>query len=178
MTKKLPTGTMTVLMARAEGADRLWQTQLEQTIAAIPWLRASMSHLTALNDGTLRHDASDSFVVTFDRASDAVACALDLQLAPLEPFSLCIGLHTVEHADITDTEGAARLRDLARGAQTLVSATTAALAFDHLPAYATLEPLTDRLGHEPLFQLDHPGLRHHTVISHEPKAVGARPFSE
>lgn len=177
VTEKLSTGTETLLMARVDEGDRLWQTQLEQTIASIPWLRATMAHLTALNDGALQHDASDSFVVTFDRASDAVACALDLQLAPLEPFVLCIGIDTVEHTDPADEDGAARLRDLAQGGQTLVSATTVALAANRLPAYATLQPLRARLRNEPLFELNHPGLRRHTVLPHEPNPVGAQPRS-
>ena len=36
----------------------------------------------------------DSFVVVFGRASDAVACALELQRAPLGPIRLRIGMHT------------------------------------------------------------------------------------
>ncbi len=38
----------------------------------------------------------DSFVLAFARASDAVACALELQRAPLAPISLRIGVHTGE----------------------------------------------------------------------------------
>ncbi|BBX32792.1 LuxR family transcriptional regulator [Mycolicibacterium mageritense DSM 44476 = CIP 104973] len=184
MTEKLPTGTVTLLMARVEGSERLWQTEPDETAAALPWLRASMTHLTALNDGALRagHDACDSFVATFGRASDAVACALDLQLAPLEPFALCIGLHTVEYTDLAGTDGAARLRDLAHGGQTLVSGTTAALAANRLPAYATLKPLGshplgDRQWHEPLFQLGHPGLRNHVELLRAPSVVGAHHLS-
>lgn len=169
MTEKLSAGTKTMLMVRVDRAEELWQTELDQTIAAIPWLRASMAHLTALNDGALQRDASDSFVVAFDRASDAVTCALDLQLAPLEPFVLCIGVHTVEHTDSPDSDGAARLRDLAHGGQTLISATTAAFAADRLPAYATLTPLRERSWDELLYQLDHPGLRTHSGLSHTAK---------
>ncbi|AKS32142.1 adenylate/guanylate cyclase domain-containing protein [Mycolicibacterium goodii] len=164
MTEKLSTETKTLLMARVDGAEELWQTELYQTIAAIPWLRASMAHLTALNDGTVLNDASDSFVVSFDRAWDAVMCALDLQLAPLEPFALCIGVHTApvdtgDTVDSVDTGGVARLRDLAHGGQTLISAAVAALASDRLPAHAALTPLRYRVWPEPLYQLDHPGLR-------------------
>ncbi len=36
----------------------------------------------------------DSFLVAFARASDAVACALGLQRAPLAPIRLRIGMHT------------------------------------------------------------------------------------
>jgi class 3 adenylate cyclase len=118
-----------------------------------------MAHLIALNDGTLQRDASDSFVAAFDRASDAVMCALDLQLAPLEPFALCIGVHAVEHTDSADSDGAARLRDIARGGQTLISAAAAALVSARMPAHAALTPLRDRVRHEPVYQLNHPGLR-------------------
>lgn len=159
MTEKLSTGTKTLLMARVDRAEELWQTELDQTIAAIPWLRASMAHLIALNDGTLQRDASDSFVAAFDRASDAVMCALDLQLATLEPFALCIGVHAVEHTDSADSDGAARLRDIARGGQTLISAAAAALVSARMPAHAALTPLRDRVRHEPVYQLNHPGLR-------------------
>jgi class 3 adenylate cyclase len=38
----------------------------------------------------------DSFVAAFARASDAVACALDLQRAPLAPIRLRTGVHTGE----------------------------------------------------------------------------------
>ena len=38
----------------------------------------------------------DSLVAAFARASDAVACALQLQLAPLAPIRLRIGIHTGE----------------------------------------------------------------------------------
>ena len=38
----------------------------------------------------------DSFVAAFARASDAVACALELQRAPLAPIRLRIGIHTGE----------------------------------------------------------------------------------
>lgn len=179
MSQKLPTGTVTLLMVRVGGAKRLWQTEPRETAGAIPWLRATVAHLTALNDGTPRpaHDACDSFVVSFGHASDAVSCALDLQLAPLEPFALCIGVHTVEPSDPDGTGGAARLRDLAHGGQTLISGTTAALVANRLPAYATLQPLRGRLWREPLFQLTHPGLRNPLDLLITSKSTGAQHLS-
>ena len=66
--------------------------------------------------------SDDSFVVVFGRASDAVACALELQRAPLGPIRLRIGVHTGdvqlrdEGNDIGPTiNRTARLRDLAHG---------------------------------------------------------------
>ena len=70
----------------------------------------------------------DSFVVAFARASDAVACALELQRAPLAPIRLRIGVHTgeVQLRDEGNYAGptinrTARLRDLAHGGQTVLS---------------------------------------------------------
>ena len=78
-------------------------------------------------------------MVAFARASDAVACALELQRAPLSPISLRIGLHTgeVRLRDEANYIGptinrTARLRDLAHGGQTVISATTHDLLVDAL----------------------------------------------
>src|SRR6202008_5207692 len=70
----------------------------------------------------------DSFVVAFAHASDAVACALELQRAPLAPIRLRIGVHTGEgqlrdegnYASPTINR-TARLRDLAHGGETVLS---------------------------------------------------------
>lgn len=63
----------------------------------------------------------DSFVAAFTRASDAAACALDLQRTSLAPIRLRIGLHTGE-VQLRDElyvgptiNRTARLRDLAHG---------------------------------------------------------------
>ena len=70
----------------------------------------------------------DSFVAAFARASDAVACALELQRAPLAPIRLRIGIHTgeIQLRDEGNYAGptinrTARLRDLGHGGQTLLS---------------------------------------------------------
>ena len=74
------------------------------------------------------------------RASDAVACALDLQRSLLAPIKLRIGLHTgeVQLRDEGNYAGStinktARLRDLAHGGQTVLSAPTEQLVEDRLP---------------------------------------------
>jgi hypothetical protein len=113
----------------------------------------------------------DSFVVAFGRASDAVACALRLQLAPLSPISLRIGLHTgeVQLRDEANYVGptinrTAGLRDLAHGGQTVLSATTSDLLADGLPADAWMldlgtHPLRDLPRPERVTQLCHADLR-------------------
>ena len=69
-----------------------------------------------------------------------MACALDLQRAPLAPIRLRIGVHTgeVRLRDEGNYVGptinrTARLRDLAHGGQTVLSGTTEPLVVDQLP---------------------------------------------
>ena len=130
---ELPTGTVTLLLADVEGSTRLWQTQPDEMSAAVARLDARSADLIAAHDGVrpVEQGEGDSFVVAFARASDAVACALELQRAPFSPISLRIGLHTgeVRLRDEANYIGptinrTARLRDLAHGGQTVISATT------------------------------------------------------
>src|SRR6202040_1421638 len=95
---ELPTGTVTLLLADVEGSTRLWETQPEQMMAAFARLDRALSDLVAAYGGVrpVEQGEGDSFVVAFARASDAVACALELQRAPLAPISLRIGVHTGE----------------------------------------------------------------------------------
>ncbi|WP_369806499.1 adenylate/guanylate cyclase domain-containing protein, partial [Mycobacterium sp. E3198] len=95
---ELPTGTVTLLLADVEGSTRLWQTQPDVMTAAVAHLDRAVSDLVAEYRGVrpVEQGEGDSFVVAFARASDAVAFALRLQLTPLAPISLRIGLHTGE----------------------------------------------------------------------------------
>src|SRR6516162_1810912 len=169
----LPTGTVTLLLADVEGSTRLWETQPEQMTAAFARLDHAVSDLVAAHNGVrpVEQGEGDSFVVAFARASDAVACALQLQLAPLSPISLRIGLHTgeVQLRDEANYVGptinrTARLRDLAYGGQTVLSATTSDLLADALPANAWMldlgtHPLRDLPRPERVTQLCHADLR-------------------
>ncbi len=94
----LPTGTVTLLLADVEGSTRLWETQPEEMAAAVARLDQALGKAVATHDGVrpVEQGEGDSFVVAFGRASDAVACALDLQRAPLAPIRLRIGIHTGE----------------------------------------------------------------------------------
>src|SRR6202041_2254546 len=94
----LPTGTVTLLLADVEGSTRLWETQPEEMAAAGARLDRTLPEAVAANDGVrpVEQGEGDSFVVAFGRASDAVACALQLQRAPLAPIRLRIGGHPGE----------------------------------------------------------------------------------
>ena len=169
----LPTGTVTLLLADVEGSTRLWETQPEEMTAAVARLDPHCRDLVAAHGGVrpVEQGEGDSFVVAFARASDAVACALELQRAPLAPIRLRIGVHTgeVQLRDEGNYIGptinrTARLRDLAHGGQTVLSGATEAMVLDHLPDDAWLtdlgtHPLRDLPRPERVVQLCHPDLR-------------------
>ena len=77
----LPTGTATLLLADVEGSTRLWETQPEDMTAAFARLDHALGDLVSAHGGVrpVEQGEGDSFVVAFARASDAVACALELQ---------------------------------------------------------------------------------------------------
>ncbi|MGP4054904.1 ATP-binding protein [Mycobacterium sp. 4D054] len=141
----LPTGTVTLLLADIEGSTRLWDTQPDRMATALAALDRVVDELACLNNGVcpVQQGEGDSFVLAFARAGDAVACALDLQLAALSPIRLRIGIHTGA-ADLRDEANymgplvnrAARLRDLGHGGQILLSSTTTPLVEDALPPQA------------------------------------------
>jgi len=169
----LPTGTVTLLLADVEGSTRLWQSQPEEMTAAVARLDRVVCDIVAAHNGVrpVEQGEGDSFVVAFARASDAVACALELQRAPLAPIRLRIGVHTgqVQLRDDGSYAGptinrTARLRDLAHGGQTVLSGATAPLVIDWLPADAWLTDVgTHQLGDLPrperVVHLCHPDLR-------------------
>jgi len=142
-------------------------------MAAIARLDCIVCEVIAAHDGVrpVEQGEGDSFVVAFGRASDAVACALALQRAPLAPIRLRIGVHTgeVQLRDDGNYLGptvnrTARLRDLAHGGQTVLSGTTGDLVVDRLPADAWptdlgTHPLRDLPRPERVVQLCHPDLR-------------------
>src|SRR5262245_55204418 len=140
---------------------------------AVARLDRTVWEIIAAHDGVrpIEQGEGDSLVVAFARASSAVACALQLQRAPLAPIRLRIGVHTGE-VPLRD-EGnyigpainrTARLRDLAHGGQTVLSGTTRDLVIDTLPDDASLtdlgsHPLRDLPRPERVVQLCHPDLR-------------------
>ena len=128
----LPHGNGDFALADVEGSTRLWETQPEEMAAAVAVLDRTVCEIVAAHGGVrpVEQGEGDSFVVAFARASDAVACALELQRAPLAPIRLRIGVHTGEvqlRAKATTSarlNRTARLRDLAHGGQTVLSGAT------------------------------------------------------
>ncbi|OBF37675.1 transcriptional regulator [Mycobacterium sp. ACS1612] len=172
MTELLPTGMVTLLLADVEGSTRLWQSRSEEMTAAVTRLDAVLAEVVASHHGVrpVEQGEGDSFVLAFARASDAVGCALDLQLAPLAPLRLRVGVHTgeVQLRDEGNYMGstinrAARLRDLAHGGQTVLSGATYEMVADRLPDGVWVRelgshPLRDLPRPERVVQLCHPDL--------------------
>jgi predicted ATPase/class 3 adenylate cyclase/DNA-binding CsgD family transcriptional regulator len=172
MNEPLPTGTVTLLLADVEGSTQLWDSRPAEMTAAIANLDQTLADLVSAHHGVrpLEQGEGDSFVIAFGRASDAVACALALQRAPLAPLRLRLGVHTgeVQLRDENNYVGpainrTARLRELAHGGQTVLSGTTGDLVADTLPEDVWLadlgtHPLRDLPRPERVVQLCHPDL--------------------
>ena len=150
MAELLPTGTVTLLLADVEGSTQLWETQPAAMTAALALLNRTADKVIAEHNGVrpVEQGEGDSFVAAFARAADAVACALDLQLAELGPIKLRIGVHTgdVQMRDEGNYAGptinkTARIRDLAHGGQTVMSSIAEELVEDRLPDGAWLTDL-------------------------------------
>src|ERR1700738_3666526 len=173
LSELLPTGTVTLLLADVEGSTRLWETQPEQMTAALALLNRTVNETITAHDGVrpLEQGEGDSFVAAFARASDAVACALALQRAPLAPVRIRVGIHTgeIQLRDESNYAGptinrTARVRDLAHGGQTVLSGVTESLVVDRLPENVWLTdlgsyPLRDLPRPERVVQLCHPDTR-------------------
>ena len=182
---ELPTGTVTLLLADVEGSTRLWETQPDEMSVAVTRLDQALSDFVTTHDGVrpVEQGEGDSFVIAFARASDAVACALDLQRAPLAPIRLRIGIHTgeVRLRDEGNYIGptinrTARLRDLAHGGQTVLSGATEPLVVDQLaPDFSLTDlgthPLRDLPRPERVVQLCHPDLRNEFPPLRTPKTL-------
>ncbi|MGN6335231.1 ATP-binding protein, partial [Mycobacterium sp.] len=172
MNEPLPTGTVTLLLADVQGSTQLWDSQPQNMTTAIAKLDQTLAELVGTHHGIrpVEQGEGDSFVIAFSRASDAVACALALQRAPLAPLRLRIGVHTgeVQLRDENNYVGpainrTARLRELAHGGQTVLSGTTSDLVADALSDDAWLtdlgtHALRDLPRPERVVQLCHPDL--------------------
>ena len=129
----LPAGTVTFMLTDVEGSTRLWESDPEAMTEAIARHYELLDAAVALHGGVrpVEQGEGDSVVAAFTRASDALAAALDVQLAfQAEPWPagaavrMRIALHTAE-AQLRD-EGnyfgqavnrCARLRAVAHGGQ-------------------------------------------------------------
>jgi class 3 adenylate cyclase len=187
MSELLPTGMVTLLLADVEGSTQLWETQSDDMAVAVSRMDRALAEVVRAHNGVrpVEQGEGDSFVIAFARASDAVACALDLQRAPLAPIRLRVGLHTgeIQLRDEGNYIGptinrAARLRDLAHGGQTVLSGATEEMVFDRLPPETWLMDLGSHelrgvTRPERVLQLCHPDLSNDHPPLRKAKTVAA-----
>src|ERR1700759_4210809 len=150
-----------------------------------PMMNKVVSETIAEHGGVrpVEQGEGDSFVAAFARASDAVACALELQRAPLAPMRLRIGVHSgeIQLRDEGNYAGptinrTARLRDLGHGGQTLLSGSAEAMVLDRLPDGGWLtdlgtHALRDLPRPERVIQLCHPDVVNEFAPLRVPKAL-------
>lgn len=172
-------GTVTFLLTDMEGSTSLWEGHPQAMAGVIA------RHYELLGQAVERHHGvrpsqqgeGDSMLAAFPRASDALACALAIQIAlHKEPWSEGIELRVrlALHSGSADAtfEGTyfggavnrcARLRDIAHGGQILLSGSTHELVVDSLGKDASLKDLgrhrlKDLTRPEHVYQLCHPAL--------------------
>jgi len=156
---ELPTGVVTFLLTDVEGSSELWEANADGMADALELHDRVIAETVQAYRGRLlkAKGEGDATVTAFRRASDAVACAAELQRALLVTswpggldLRVRVALHTGEaHERAGDYFGpalnrAARLKGLARGGATVMSQTTAEIVRDRLPAGVELVDLGRR----------------------------------
>ena len=130
----LPTGVVTFLFTDVEGSTKLLHELGDAYADALHEHRRLLREAFAANNGAEVDTQGDAFFVAFGRASEAVAAAVDAQLALSGgPIRVRMGLHTGEPR-LTD-EGyvgldvhkGARIAAVGHGGQVLLSQATRAL---------------------------------------------------
>jgi len=135
----VPGGTVTVLFADVEGS-----TEMLERLGQARWLQSLADYETLLSDSIAKHGGTlvkalgDGHLLAFPSARTALRCAIDVQRAlPLDgapDLRVRMGMHTGEPAVREDdlygrtVVKAARIADLARGGEILVSSVVRELA--------------------------------------------------
>jgi predicted ATPase/class 3 adenylate cyclase/DNA-binding CsgD family transcriptional regulator len=175
----LPTGTVTFLSTDIEGSTHRFEETPEAMDAALARHGALLEEAIHSHGGVrpVEQGGARSVVAAFGRAVDAVAAALAAQQALVAErwpagveLRARMGLHTGEAHVRNDRsyfghtlDRATRIRAVGHGGQVLVSAATATLVADRVPADASLEDLgfhrLNDLGRpEHVWQVIHPEL--------------------
>lgn len=152
-TRRLPAGTITLLLTDVVGSAALWEEDADAMRAALLRHDELIAEVVSGSGGQIVKDRGegDSTFNVFGVASDAVRAAILLaerlsrETWPTpRPLRMRMALHSGEaRPEDDDYRGeivnrAARLRALGSGGQVLLSASTAQLVVDQLPAGAEL----------------------------------------
>jgi predicted ATPase/DNA-binding SARP family transcriptional activator len=153
---ELPSGVVTFLLTDIVGSSGLWEADAEAMAAALELHDELIARTADAQGGRLlkAKGEGDATLTVFRRASDAVACAVELQRALQDaawPGGLDLGVRVAVHTGEAHERGgdyfgpalnrAARLRGLARRGATLMSQATAEIVRERLPAQTELVEL-------------------------------------
>ena len=141
----LPTGTVTFLFTDLEGSTRLWEDDREAMRAAVARHDELLDGAIAGRGGVVFSRMGDGVAAAFGAAPQAVAAAVDAQLALASepwgatgPLRARMGVHTGagtlvgDQYDSHPLNRCARLMAVAHGGQVVISDATAALVGDDL----------------------------------------------
>jgi predicted ATPase/DNA-binding SARP family transcriptional activator len=152
----LPTGVVTFLLTDIEDSSGLWEADAGAMAAALELHDGLIARAVTGNGGRLlkAKGEGDATMSVFGRASDAVACAVELQRTlhgASWPGGLDLRVRAALHTGEAHERGgdyfgpalnrAARLRSVARGGATVMSLATAEIVLERLPPETELVEL-------------------------------------
>jgi class 3 adenylate cyclase len=141
---ELPAGTVTFLFTDLEGSTRLWEEHPDAMKPAMARYDAILREAIEEHGGHVVKTTGDGFHAVFAVAPDALAAAIDGQLAlqrttePFGPLRVRMGLHTgaaeVRAGDYfgSAVNRGARLMSIAHGGQVICSQVTEELVADEM----------------------------------------------
>lgn len=164
-----PTGTVTFLFTDVEGSVKLWEEDRERAGRLIDEHNRIIGDAILANGGVVLSTAGDSFDAAFHTPTDAVAAAVESQLALAGslPVRMAIHMGPVESRPDGQYTGPAlyrcgRLRDAAHGGQVICSHAVADVVIDHLDELDLIDLGEHRLKDlgrpERIHQIAHPDL--------------------
>jgi class 3 adenylate cyclase len=135
-----PIGTVTFLFTDVEGSTRLLATLGDGYRDVVARHEQALGDAIARAEGHVVDSQTESCFVAFQRATSAVAAAVDVQRALADsPARVRMGIHTGQPSLLNgryigiDVHRAARICAAAHGGQVLLSKTTRDLVEDELP---------------------------------------------
>ncbi len=151
LTRELPEGTVTFLFTDIEGSTKLLRQLGDEYAKVLADQRRILRAVFAIWHGSEVDTQGDSFFISFPKATEAAAAAVEIQRSLTEhkwpqdvQVRVRMGLHTGEPLAAEegyvgmDVHRAARIAHVGHGGQVLLSATTTELVIDELPDGASL----------------------------------------
>lgn len=177
----VPSGEVTYLFTDVVGSSKQWQHNPNDMHEALRIHDGVIRAVFARHHGFVFSVAGDAFGAAFQRARDAVAAAVDIQLGLAQAISgdvviaVRVGLHTGDSLERdgnyfgTNVNRAARIQAIGRGGQVLMSQRVADLVSDQLPGGYDLASIGEQTlrsfeDHEELVQLLGLGMSDDTSI--------------